>query len=446
MLFKKSLPVLLVVCCALLPVYVARAQQPQTVADHMRAGLLAQAAGRKEEALQHYAAVIDLEPKNFGAQFNSGVLHLELRDWQAAASAFRVAAEVKPDDPYPHYYLGVAERQIGNRAAAVSALKRATELRADLLEGHIMLAQAYEDVGDQEKFLASITEANRLKPNDVAILNVLGHALRANQKFREAIEPLQRVVAARPNDVDALYILGNTQLMAGTYDDAIKTLNQVLVLDPSHSEARERLRVSSLRKTSSLELEKYKQQVAENPDSGKAHAALGQMYNSLGMFAEAEQEYQIAVDLEPKNTDSLNRQCVNYGEWGKTEQGIECYQRLIKLKRHHVLYLSLGDLYERQGKFVEAATAYQNAIELKPTFTFALYGLGAVRMRQGQYEEAIEPLRKLLEVEPKHIAGNHALGLTYARTGNKTGAMQQYYILQNLNPRLAAELLVTIPK
>jgi tetratricopeptide (TPR) repeat protein len=438
--------VLTIICCALLLAGVVRAQQPQTVADHMRAGVAAQRAGKNEEALQHYAAVINLEPKNFGAHLNSGVVHMGRNDWRAAVSAFRVAVEIRPDDAFPNYYLGLAEQQTGNHTASIAPLKRATELQKDWASAYAALGESYEATGDQEKFLASIKEADRLEPDNLVVLNLLGRALRANKKFVEAVEPLKRVVAGRPNDVEALYLLGNTQLMAGTYDDAITTLNQVLVLDPSHSEARERLRVSSLRKTSSLELEKYKQQVAENPKSGKAHAALGQKYNSLGMFAEAQDEYQTAVDLEPKNTDSLNRQCVNYGEWGKTQQGIECYQRLIKLKANHVFYFMLGDLYEQQGKFGEAATAYQNSIELKPAFTFALYGLGHVRIRQGQHAEAIEPLRKLLEVEPKHLHGNHALGLAYVRTGNKTGAMQQYYTLQNLNSRLAAELLEQIPK
>jgi hypothetical protein len=58
----------------------------------------------------------------------------------------------------------------------------------------------------------------------------------------------------------------------------------------------------------------------------------------------------------------------------------------------------------------------------------------------------LPPLQKLLEVEPKHVFGNHALGLVYARMGNKTAAMQQYYILQNIDPHVAAELLRLIPK
>jgi tetratricopeptide (TPR) repeat protein len=127
------------------------------------------------------------------------------------------------------------------------------------------------------------------------------------------------------------------------------------------------------------------------------------------------------------------------------DETVECYQKVLKQKKHHVLYLSLGNAYEQQGKFDEAIAAFQKSLELKPEFAFSLYELGYVYIKQGRYEEAVQPLQKLISIEPKHALANHALGMSYARMGNKTAAMQQYYILQNLDARLAADLLKTIP-
>ena len=98
------------------------------------------------------------------------------------------------------------------------------------------------------------------------------------------------------------------------------------------------------------------------------------------------------------------------------------------------------------GKLEGAVAAYQKSLEHKPTFTYSLYQLGYVLIEMGRPQDAIDPLRKLLAVEPRNAMGIHALGLAYASTGDKTGAMQQYYILQNVNPRLAADLLKSIPK
>lgn len=57
-----------------------------------------------------------------------------------------------------------------------------------------------------------------------------------------------------------------------------------------------------------------------------------------------------------------------------------------------------------------------------------------------------ELLRKLVELEPRNVFAQHATGSFYVRTGNKTGAMQQYYIVKDLDPKLAADLLKLIPK
>jgi superkiller protein 3 len=234
--------------------------------------------------------------------------------------------------------------------------------------------------------------------------------------------------------------------MASRFDDAIQTLNQVLVMDPDHAEARERLRVSTVRKNLLPKLEALKQDAAQHPESADARSELADAYKSFGMFAEAEQEYRKALELEPGNFDHKLSLCVDYAEWGKVDPAVECYKDVVKLKQHHVLYWSLGAMYDRQGNTQEAIAAYQKSLELKPEFSFALYALAAAYMKQGRNQEAVPPLQKLLEVEPKHIFANHALGLVYARLGNKTAAMQQYYILQNIDPDTAAELLRVIPR
>ena len=85
------------------------------------------------------------------------------------------------------------------------------------------------------------------------------------------------------------------------------------------------------------------------------------------------------------------------------------------MKAHHVLYMSLGNVYQKQGKMDEAIGAYQKSLELKPEFAFSLYSLAYVYLRQGRYQDAIPPLQKLMGIEPKHVFGNHALGVAYAQ-------------------------------
>jgi len=152
-------------------------------------------------------------------------------------------------------------------------------------------------------------------------------------------------------------------------------------------------------------------------------------------------EYLKAVELEPKDSRLHGRLCVNYAEWKQQEKAVACYQEAIKKDPNHVYYFSLGHLYEQLGKPDEAIAAYKQSLDKKPNFTMTLYQLAGVYVAKRELRNAIEPLRKLLAEEPTHEYGNFTLGQVYAALGDNTGAMQQYYVLQNLNPRLAADLL-----
>ena len=164
------------------------------------------------------------------------------------------------------------------------------------------------------------------------------------------------------------------------------------------------------------------------------------------MYEDGEREYLRAIALEPKRADFHNGLAILYTDKGDLEKAIESYRKAIELKPNHVYYLSLAEAYEKRGKFEEATKAYEESIKIKPTFTYALYNFSLIHLKQGRPQEAIELLRKTIEIEPTNGFANHALGIAYVRTGNKTGAMQQYYILQNLNPRAAADLLDAIPQ
>jgi tetratricopeptide (TPR) repeat protein len=158
-------------------------------------------------------------------------------------------------------------------------------------------------------------------------------------------------VAQEPKTVSGYIQTAVAYQRAGKHRE---TLSQVLVMDPDHSEARERLRVSTVRKNLFPPLETLKRNVVERPESAEARAELADAYKAFGMYAEAEQEFKKVLELEPGNVDFKLLLCVDYAEWGKVDPAVECYKEVVKLKQHHVLYWGLGTLYEKQGNVEEA--------------------------------------------------------------------------------------------
>lgn len=402
-------------------------------------------AGYWKNAIEYLNRSLALKPMA-ETYTDLGRAYAELNDNEAALHAYREALKLNSDSALTYYNVGVGLREVGKHSEAAAAFKRAIELKSDFREAVFNLALEYEDLAEHAKFLETIKEALRLDPNNLVVVAKYGIALRNNRKFAEAIEPLKRVSNAHPDEVGDLYVLGNTYLMAQEYDDAIKTLSRVLVLQPNHEDARDRLRVANARKNLLPKLGQYKNDALENPQKAAARINLADTYYALAMYAEAEVEYLKAVELEPKDWRLHGRLCVNYAEWNEREKAVACYQEAIKKDPNHVYYFSLGHLYERLGKPDEAITAYKQSLEKKPNFTMALYQLAGVYIAKRELRNAVDPLRKLLAEEPRHEYGNFTLGQVYAQLGDNTGAMQQYYVLQNLNPRLAADLLKQIER
>ena len=95
---------------------------------------------------------------------------------------------------------------------------------------------------------------------------------------------------------------------------------------------------------------------------------------------------------------------------------------------------------KKRSKLIRSRSS-SNRISLTPSNNLAL-----VYIKQGRAQDAIEPLRKMVQLEPTSVFGQHALGMAYVQIGEKDGAMQQYNILKDLNPRLAADLLRVMPR
>jgi tetratricopeptide (TPR) repeat protein len=75
----RTIPILLAVFLLLATNSVAQQQLAKSVGDYVAAGVAAQHVGHYEDALQQYAAAIKLDPKDFGANFNSGSCYMALR-------------------------------------------------------------------------------------------------------------------------------------------------------------------------------------------------------------------------------------------------------------------------------------------------------------------------------------------------------------------------------
>jgi len=68
-----------------------------------------------------------------------------------------------------------------------------------------------------------------------------------------------------------------------------------------------------------------------------------------------------------------------------------------------------------EGKFEEAITAYQKALEIDPTFADALHGLARACFEKGDYERAIQYAKRIAELDPDAALAHTNLSICYQK-------------------------------
>jgi tetratricopeptide (TPR) repeat protein len=101
------------------------APQPQYVL-----GLIAKQQGRIEDALASFGRVLRIDPRDVGANVQTGQLLAQQRKYDEAAAAFRLALEEEPYNGTALYSLGTALLRAGRREEGQATLQRFQALRA----------------------------------------------------------------------------------------------------------------------------------------------------------------------------------------------------------------------------------------------------------------------------------------------------------------------------
>ena len=142
-------------------------------------------------------------------------------------------------------------------------------------------------------------------------------------------------------------------------------------------------------------------------DPTQGHLKAGNEFTKAGNFAEAVEEYEAALELEPENVDVMSNLGVAYYQLGQPSMAIDMYNQALALAPedagiHSNLAAAYVQLYEPDGPtepLEMALQQYQKAVELAPDLAEGHYGLGVVHALLGQVDEAIAAFLRFQEVD-----------------------------------------------
>jgi tetratricopeptide (TPR) repeat protein len=283
------------------------AQTPS--ADLARHQRLAQQYLQQREpakAIPELQAVLTLDPQNFDARANLGVLYFFDGKFPEALPLLRAVVASRPDLWKIQSLLGIAERKTGDdhqgRLDLEAAFPHINEPKLKSQVG-LELIESYTSTAELDKASDLIAQLLALQPTDPALLYT-AYRIHADMMAQD----LLTLSLSDPNSAQLHQAIAHELQRTHDLDGTISHLRQALALDPNlpgiHFELAEALHASDDQRLRAEAVDQYKLAVATNPTDPKAATRLGDIQVESGDLEAAEKNYQQALQLQPGSTDA----------------------------------------------------------------------------------------------------------------------------------------------
>ncbi|MEX2271928.1 MAG: tetratricopeptide repeat protein [Vicinamibacterales bacterium] len=164
-----------------------------------------------------------------------------------------------------------------------------------------------------------------------------------------------------------------------------------------------------------------------NPGYDTAHYYYANLLVALGRFDEALVEANRALELDPMSATARQNRVSVLHMARRYEEAAEEMTETIRMDSAYAgLYYTLGQNYERQGKYAEAIAAFQ---KLNPKSdsrgATVRAAIGYAHARAGQRDAAIDVLGQLEELSSREYVSLYDLALLHLAIGDKDRAFEK---------------------
>jgi tetratricopeptide (TPR) repeat protein len=253
-------------------------------------------------------------------------------------------------------------------------------------------------------------------------------------RFAEAAAQLESLLHEVPESFEVHELLG--LVYSAQSQDAIANqhLEKAVRLKPDSAPARTNL-AANLARMGKLDLaeEQFRKAVKLEPRNFDANHNLGELYAHSGKIAEAMPFLQQAQQVNPSSYDNGYDLSLAYSLTGRPAEARALVQDLLKRKNTAELHNLLGEIEEKDGKFVAAANEFEAAAHMDPSES-NLFDWGSELLLHRTLGPAIEVFQHATERYPTSPRLAIGLGMALYSRGNYDDAVKSLLRAADLNP------------
>ena len=244
------------------------------------------------------------------------------------------------------------------------------------------------------------------------------------KNYHEALTLYEFVLSSDPTNVYALNGKGGTLLSLKEFDAAITTFEQTILFYPDNINAINGKAYSLYLKSFPYSLpglrldslSTYHKALELDPKNLNSLNGIASVLTTLERYEEAVQYFNTALSVDPKNDNARNGLINLWIKRGNSEvqffyfeSAIRYFDKALDLDTTHLnALLSKANAYTEWGKskqvhYNTAEKQLNHILRIYPDNVEALVGMGYVLNEQLKFEQALPYYEKALEIDPEHF-------------------------------------------
>ena len=401
-----------------------------------------------ENAIKYAVMANAIEPDDYIFHFVIGTAYMKLKEFQKSIEPFKRALDKEPDNIGTLNSLGTAYMAVGNSEDAIKCYKRALELRPNSPMAYYNIGSAYQIQQNHEEACIYLEKACELDDEDEVFKTALAMSKTKHGCYEEASKIYKSLLLQHPEKENYKYNLVTCFEAMGDLQTAIKMLesmvyvNQKFIL-PAQKLASLYIKTNQLNKAKEIydnillkgkvsaeTFHQYailssslcdtdtaermlKKVIKMNPDIAKAHKDLGIIYLNKRLFDYAEDEFKIAMQLQPNDFEIIFEYANFLYSISKNTEAERYYQEALDISPDNVLALTFMALNKLILNQLDEAKAYiEHALKVNPHHEYIQFCAGRILYARKEYDEAKHYLIHAVEQNPD-IETQNTLALTY---------------------------------
>jgi tetratricopeptide (TPR) repeat protein len=252
--------------------------------------------------------------------------------------------------------------------------------------------------------------------------------------YAEAAAKLEKLLRDAPESFELHELLGLVYSAQSQDAKATQHLQEAVHLKPDSAPARTNL-AANLARLEKLDLatEQFKKAVELDPRNYDTNHNLGESYVRSGKVAEAAPFLEKAQQINPSSYDNGYDLSLAYIQNGRLADARHLLQDLLKQRNTAELHNLLGEVEEKDGKFVPAANEYEIAAHMDPSES-NLFDWGSELLLHRTLGPAVEVFQQASERYPTSQRSVIGLGMALYARGNYDDAVKSLLKAADLNP------------